>query len=143
MPSRGAVAPRVAHIAETNTEVARGAPSLVAGFGAGRSRCALMFQGGHMSLETTSARRRVAQRLAHRARSIVTKATPVMCEGLKSRFLMAIHTWDISWIGPTPTSAELRPGDLVGQVEVWLNTNTGSLPDHTFGEENRDSSGSL
>jgi hypothetical protein len=46
---------------------------------------------------------------------------------------MAIHSWDITWSGPTPTSARLEGDTLVpGRVAVFLNTNTTTTPDHTF-----------
>ena len=79
-------------------------------------------------------RRILRSHRARRTRSIIaTAAPPVLCEDLECRVLMAIHSWDITWSGPTPTSARLEPVPGVpGRVAVFLNTNTTINPDHTF-----------
>ena len=78
-------------------------------------------------------RRTPAALRARRRRSAIARAAPpILCEGLECRLLMVVHSWDITWAGPTPTSARLEEGQFARQVDVFLNTNTTSTPDHTF-----------
>jgi hypothetical protein len=69
-----------------------------------------------------------------RQASVVARTTsPLLCEWLESRRLLTTYPWTITYSGPTPTSASLEPGQLRGQVNVWLNTNDRTRgPDHTF-----------
>ncbi len=87
-----------------------------------------------MFLGYSSANRREgrAQR-ARRTRLVIANAAPAVCESLEGRLLMVVHTWDISWTGPTPTSARLEAVPLApGKVDVFLNTNTTGIRDFRF-----------
>jgi hypothetical protein len=87
-----------------------------------------------MTLSKLSGSRRVIRASSVKlARAVIAKAVPsVLCECLEGRLLLATFSWDITWTGTTPTSAILTPGQFLGQIDVFLNTNSTETPNHSF-----------
>jgi hypothetical protein len=78
-------------------------------------------------------RRDPRSRRIERAKRVLAKAAPVLCEDLEGRLLMSVSSWVVTWTGNiTPSSATLIPGDRPGRVQVQLNTDPPGSPSHTF-----------